>query len=76
MTNYETILVTRDERIGTITLNRPKALNALNSQVMKEVTTAAAEFDDDPAIGRTQTQLAELRRRSGGGKGESPDDQL
>ena len=51
MTNYETILVDRDERVGTITLNRPKALNALNSQVMHEVTTAAAEFDNDPGIG-------------------------
>ena len=50
-TNYETILVTRDDRVGTITLNRPKALNALNSQVMNEVTTAAAEFDSDPGIG-------------------------
>ena len=49
--SYETILVERDERVGTITLNRPKALNALNSQVMDEVTTAAAEFDSDPDIG-------------------------
>ena len=45
--SYETILVTREDRVGTITLNRPKALNALNSQVMAEVTTAAAEFDAD-----------------------------
>jgi enoyl-CoA hydratase len=50
-TSFETILVDRDERVGTITLNRPQALNALNSQVMAEVTTAAAEFDADPGIG-------------------------
>jgi enoyl-CoA hydratase len=49
--SYETILVDRDERIATITLNRPKALNALNSQVMAEVTTAAAELDADPGVG-------------------------
>ena len=49
--SYETILVTTDERVATITLNRPKALNALNSQVMNEVTTAAAELDSDPGIG-------------------------
>ena len=49
--SYETILVTRDERVGTITLNRPQALNALNSQVMHEVTGAAAEFDAEPGIG-------------------------
>lgn len=48
---YETILVTRVHRVATITLNRPKALNALNSQVMTEVTTAAAELDNDPSIG-------------------------
>jgi enoyl-CoA hydratase len=48
---YETILVERDQRVGIITLNRPKALNALNSQVMKEVTSAAAELDGDPGIG-------------------------
>jgi enoyl-CoA hydratase len=49
--NYETILVERDERVGIIALNRPQALNALNGQVMNEVTTAAAEFDNDPGIG-------------------------
>jgi enoyl-CoA hydratase len=48
---YETILVETEERVGIITFNRPKALNALNGQVMTEVTTAAAEFDDDPGIG-------------------------
>ncbi len=49
--SYETILVTREGRVGTITLNRPKALNALNSQVMVELTSAAAEFDADQGIG-------------------------
>lgn len=48
---YETILVTREDRVGTITLNRPKALNALNSHVMTELTTAAADFDADTGIG-------------------------
>ena len=47
----DTILVTRDGRVGTITLNRPEALNALNSRVMVEVATAAAEFDADEGIG-------------------------
>jgi enoyl-CoA hydratase len=49
--SYETILVSRTDRVGTITLNRPEALNALNSQVMAEVTSAAAEFDADAGIG-------------------------
>ena len=49
--SYETILVDTEDRVGFITFNRPKALNALNGQVMAEVTTAAAAFDDDPGIG-------------------------
>ncbi|MUM15665.1 enoyl-CoA hydratase [Mycobacterium sp. CBMA271] len=48
---FETILTERIERVGLITLNRPKALNALNSRVMNEVTAAAAEFDADHGIG-------------------------
>jgi enoyl-CoA hydratase len=48
---YETIKVECDDRVATITLNRPKALNALNSQMMNEVTTAAAELDNDPGVG-------------------------
>ncbi|MGA9376665.1 MAG: enoyl-CoA hydratase [Mycobacterium sp.] len=51
MTTYETILVSRDGRVATITLNRPKALNALNSQVMHEVTSAAADLDADLGVG-------------------------
>lgn len=47
----ETILIERAGRVATITLNRPQALNALNPQVMVEVTAAAAEFDADPEIG-------------------------
>src|SRR5246127_3891315 len=49
--SYETILVDKQGRVATITLNRPQALNALNAQVMNEVTMAAAEFDADTGIG-------------------------
>ncbi|MFD8756748.1 enoyl-CoA hydratase [Kitasatospora sp. NPDC059577] len=48
---YETILVERKGRVGLITLNRPKALNALNTQLMNEVVAAATAFDRDPEIG-------------------------
>ncbi|MGV9193806.1 enoyl-CoA hydratase [Microbacterium sp. MC2] len=51
MTSYETILVDTRGRVGWITLNRPEALNALNSQVMHEVVTAAEAFDADEGIG-------------------------
>jgi enoyl-CoA hydratase len=52
VTDYETILVERTgDGVAMITLNRPQALNALNLTVMREVTSAAAELDSDPAIG-------------------------
>ncbi|RFA10828.1 enoyl-CoA hydratase [Subtercola boreus] len=51
MTDYENILVERKGRVGIITLNRPKALNALNAALMREVVVAAQEFDADHGIG-------------------------
>jgi enoyl-CoA hydratase len=47
---YSTIVVERDGRIATITLNRPKALNALDSQLMHEIVRAATELDRDPGV--------------------------
>ena len=51
MTEYETILVETRGRVGWITLNRPEALNALNTQVCREVMAAASAFDSDEGIG-------------------------
>lgn len=51
MTDYETILTRTQGRVGWITLNRPEALNALNSQVMRDVVAAAEAFDADAGIG-------------------------
>jgi enoyl-CoA hydratase len=48
---YETILVEMRGRVGLIRLNRPKALNALNDQVMDELGAAMLAFDADDAIG-------------------------
>jgi enoyl-CoA hydratase len=39
------------DKVGVITLNRPKQLNALNDQLMTELGAALKEFDDNPAIG-------------------------
>jgi enoyl-CoA hydratase len=50
--NYELINVrTEADKVGIITLNRPKQLNALNDQLMTELGTALKAFDADPAIG-------------------------
>ena len=48
---YETIIAETRGKVGLITLNRPKALNALNSQVLSELTAALGAFDADPGIG-------------------------
>lgn len=51
MTDYETILVEKRDRVTLITLNRPKALNALNAQVLADLLAALAEFDGDALQG-------------------------
>jgi enoyl-CoA hydratase len=47
----ELITVTTEGRVGIVTLNRPKQLNALNDQLMTELGTALKAFDADDAIG-------------------------
>lgn len=44
------ILVERDERVGILTINRPKELNALNTTLIGELAAALEEFDRDEAI--------------------------
>jgi enoyl-CoA hydratase len=48
---YENILVEAHGRVGLITLNRPKALNALNDALMNELGDALGKFDADEGIG-------------------------
>src|SRR3954462_4720016 len=47
MAEYENILVEQRGAVTLITLNRPKALNALNSSVLAELIQAFAAFDSD-----------------------------
>jgi enoyl-CoA hydratase len=47
MMNYENILVEQRGAVTLITLNRPKALNALNTSVLKDLIDAFAAFDAD-----------------------------
>jgi enoyl-CoA hydratase len=46
---YETILVEQRGAVTLITLNRPQALNALNSQVLADLLDAFATYDADPS---------------------------
>src|SRR5216684_3997303 len=49
--DYQYILAERDERVGIVTLNRPKELNALRTDLMSELANALEEFDHDEGIG-------------------------
>lgn len=48
---YETLIVEQRDAVTLITLNRPQALNALNSQVLADLIAALAAFDADPSQG-------------------------
>ena len=48
---YETIIVENRDRVGVIKLNRPNALNALNGQLIAELTQALDAFEEDADIG-------------------------
>ena len=51
MADYETITTETRERVLLVTLNRPQALNALNSQVLDELLAAMADYDRDDNLG-------------------------
>jgi enoyl-CoA hydratase len=45
------VLVEKKGRVGVITLNRPKQMNALNAQLMQELAAALYQLDADAGIG-------------------------
>lgn len=47
---FECILVETKEKVGLITLHRPKALNALNDQLMNELGQALKSFDQNETV--------------------------
>ena len=50
-TRYQYLLVSKEERVGIIQLNRPDALNALSPDLMTELVEALEAFDADDGIG-------------------------
>lgn len=51
MNENSTILCEQQQRVGIIRLNRPEALNALNTQLLRELMDALQAFDRDDQIG-------------------------
>jgi enoyl-CoA hydratase len=49
--SYEFILAEKKERVGLVTLNRPKQMNALNAKLMQELAQALYAFDGDDGVG-------------------------
>jgi enoyl-CoA hydratase len=50
MSGYQNILTRKEGAVATITLNRPEALNALNSALMDELSSAIQAFEADNQI--------------------------
>ena len=48
---YETLIVEVDDHVATIRLNRPEALNALNSRLLAELSAALGKLDGAALIG-------------------------
>lgn len=51
MTTYSTITVEHRDNVGVVTLNRPEALNALNTDLVVEITEAVSVLDQDDVTG-------------------------
>ena len=68
-TNTSTdILLERRGNAGLITLNRPKALNALSLQMVRDITLALITWRDDPSV-----EIVAIRGTNKAGKPGTPE---
>lgn len=50
MATYQTVLVTKENAIATVTLNRPDAMNSFNSQLQQDLRAAVMDLEADPSV--------------------------
>lgn len=50
MYNYQNLLVSIEAKIATVTVNRPKVLNALNKDTLLEIKAAFTTLATDPSV--------------------------
>ena len=55
--NFENIIVTLDEGLATVTINRPKKLNALNKATILELNAAFSALEDEKTVKSTNCKL-------------------
>src|SRR2546426_8965790 len=75
---YQNILVSTEESVAIVTLNRPDVLNALNQATMNELVDALEAFDRDDAVrcivlagsGRAFAAGADIKEMAGATAGQ------
>lgn len=63
----DTLLISRQGRLGRLTVNRPKALNALDVTLYRGISAALAAWRDDPAVETVLIDSTSPRAFSAGG---------
>jgi enoyl-CoA hydratase len=51
VTDYETLITSVEDKVGTITINRPDSRNSLNTQVLTDIKSALADLRHDNSVG-------------------------
>lgn len=68
----DTLLITRQGRLGRMTLNRPKALNALDRTLFARIAACLADWREDPSVETVLIDSSSPRAFCAGGDLHSP----